>query len=171
MFPVIAFSVFGRPATQGSKVPVIIRRKGGAPVIGRNGQPIVRTIDDNPRLSDWRRQVSATAREHFTDELFTGAVSLALTFHRPRPKSHYRTGRHAGELRPDAPAYPTSKPDTIKLARAIEDALTGIVWQDDSQVVDHVLRKRWGPCYQIDVVISERKARPANGTPQKELFS
>ena len=67
--------------------------------------------------------------------LWEGPIILRLVFRRTRPKSHYRTGRNAGIIKPSAPAYPTSKPDLTKLTRAIEDALTGIVWKDDAQVV------------------------------------
>jgi Holliday junction resolvase RusA-like endonuclease len=35
-------------------------------------------------------------------------------------------------------------PDTLKLARAVEDALSGIVWVNDSRIVDERIRKRWG---------------------------
>ena len=35
------------------------------------------------------------------------------------------------------------RPDIDKLARAVLDALTGIVWVDDDQVVELVCRKRW----------------------------
>jgi len=38
----------------------------------------------------------------------------------------------------------------LKLARAVEDALTGVIWADDAQIVDEVIRKRYGrPCLQI----------------------
>lgn len=67
--------------------------------------------------------------------LLTCPVTLKLTFYRGRPKGHFRTGRNAGLLRNSAPEHPTSKPDLTKLTRAVEDALTGIIWKDDSQVV------------------------------------
>jgi Holliday junction resolvase RusA-like endonuclease len=56
---------------------------------------------------------------------------VRVAFRLPRPKGHY--GRRG--LRPSAPAYPNVMPDLDKLARAILDALTGIVWRDDAQVV------------------------------------
>ena len=47
------------------------------------------------------------------------------------------------ELTPSAPKYKTSKPDVGKTARAVEDALTGIAWVDDSQVVTSIAGKIW----------------------------
>ena len=67
--------------------------------------------------------------------LLTCPVILKLIFFRRRPKGHYGTGRNAGLLKDSSPEYPTSKPDLDKLNRAISDALTGIVFKDDSQVV------------------------------------
>lgn len=67
--------------------------------------------------------------------LLEGPLTLKLTFLRDRPRSHYRTGQFASELRNSAPTHPISKPDLTKLTRAVEDALTGIVWKDDAQVV------------------------------------
>jgi len=76
--------------------------------------------------------------------MFTGPVRLSAIFHMPRPKGHYRTGKHASQLRPSAPEHPATKPDLLKLTRAIEDAMTGIVWRDDAQVVVEKLEKRYG---------------------------
>lgn len=73
--------------------------------------------------------------------LLAGPIELKLIFYMARPKGHFRTGKHAGELRESAPEHPTSKPDLTKLTRAVEDALTGIIWKDDSQVVQQDTKK------------------------------
>jgi Holliday junction resolvase RusA-like endonuclease len=52
-----------------------------------------------------------------------------------RPKTDWGTGRNAGRLKPRAPAWPLKRPDSTKLVRAVEDALTGILWSDDSVIV------------------------------------
>lgn len=78
-------------------------------------------------------------------EALAGAIHLDAVFTFPRPKAHYRTGRHAGELRPSAPLVHSSRPDLDKLLRAVGDALTGIVWRDDSQVASIVASKVYGP--------------------------
>ena len=65
-----------------------------------------------------------------------GMVAITrMEFFFPRPKSHYRTGKHAADLKADAPLYHTNKPDVDKLERCVLDALTGVLWKDDSQVV------------------------------------
>ena len=59
----------------------------------------------------------------------------------------YHTMKHnqsrAVQIGTQNPCGVLSAPDLGKLARAVLDALTGIVWVDDDQVVDLVCRKRW----------------------------
>jgi crossover junction endodeoxyribonuclease RusA len=118
----IAFSVPGLPATQGSKR-----------YIG-NG----RFIDSCKRLPAWRSLVAHMASQVNDSALIDGAISLSIKFVLPRPKGHY--GKKG--LRPAAPKYPTGKPDLCKMVRAVEDALKGVVWTDDSRVVvyDRVIK-------------------------------
>ncbi|MCR4339570.1 MAG: RusA family crossover junction endodeoxyribonuclease [Gemmatimonadaceae bacterium] len=71
-----------------------------------------------------------------------------------RPAGHYGTGRNAGTVRPCAPEWPTTKPDADKLTRALLDALTGVAYVDDSQVVHLGIRKEWaltGPGTRVEV--------------------
>lgn len=156
----ITFSVFGQPATQGSKQAQLIRRKGGEIVLDRNGRPLTRVREDNPRTAEWRQQVAAAARAAYDGPLLTEAVSLTCVFVRPRPKSHFGTGRNAAHVKPGSPAHPTTKPDTLKLARAVEDSLTGVVWQDDSQVCRHRLVKEWGRIFEVRVEVEVLEAKP-----------
>lgn len=132
-------SVFvpGIPAPQGSKRHV--------------GRGIL--VESSKQLKPWRLDVTTTCAAARTDPpLEQAAVWLRFEF--PRPKSHYRTGRHAHELRPDAPERHAVKPDVDKLARAILDALTAAgVLRDDSRVTDLIVAKRYGdqPGVHIDV--------------------
>ena len=118
----IEFIVEGLPATQGSKKHV--------------GNGII--IDSCKRLKQWRNDVAAMARIAMRgQEIYTGAVAAGMIFHLPRPKSHYGTGRNAGKLKDNAPEYPIGKPDLAKMQRAVEDAMKGIVYKDDSQIVHY----------------------------------
>ena len=60
-----------------------------------------------------------------------GPLSLTVRFYMPRPKAHL-TARCG--LKSSAPQWPATRPDTTKLLRAVEDALNGICWFDDSQI-------------------------------------
>jgi hypothetical protein len=49
---------------------------------------------------------------------------------------------------------------TDKTARAIEDALTGVLWRDDSQVVQGTDQKTYGECYLTVVNVTELPSEP-----------
>lgn len=87
---------------------------------------------DNPNLKQWRQLVADAAGEVATGEMFTEAIVLSLVFYLPPPKS-----------KPKAQVYPTKRPDLSKLVRSTEDALKGVLWLDDSQIVDLLVRKRY----------------------------
>lgn len=87
--------------------------------------------------------------------LLAGPITLKLIFFMARPKGHFRTGKYAGELKASAPEHPTTKPDLTKLTRAVEDAITGIIWKDDSQVVRQDTEKVYcGPEDKVGVYIT-----------------
>ena len=81
------------------------------------------------------------------------AIAATFTFYRPRPKSHFGTGRNAAILKPSAPTYPIGRPDALKLARAVEDAMTGVVYSDDALIVREVLTKFWGEPARVEIAI------------------
>lgn len=125
----LAFYVHGTPGPQGSK-----RHVG-------NG----RMIESSKKVKPWRAAVVAAALDAALltgHTQFTGPVRLGVTFYLPRPKSHYRTGRYADRLKPDAPVFVPTKPDLDKLIRSTCDALsTAGVWADDNQAARIVARK------------------------------
>lgn len=132
--PLVAFVVAGTPVAQGSKKVV--------PAGGHH-----RAVETNEKnLRPWRAAIAAAARDAMDlADPTRGPVVLELEFSGPRPASHYGTGRNAGELRPSAPQAKTTMPDVDKLARAMLDGLTGIVFVDDAQVVELIARKCYGP--------------------------
>ncbi len=117
----LTFFVRGDPTPQGSMVAF------RSP---KNGRPIMRPSNANA-LRDWRKAVRRSALEAMESALpIKGPVRVYATFALHRPKSR-------------RDPYPAGYPDLDKLDRAIRDALTGVVWDDDGQVVDSQTRKRW----------------------------
>ena len=107
----------------------------------------VNTVDaSGASLAAWKADIRHAALEAMTDEDFAGRtkpLDLQLRFFIRRPKGHYGTGRNADKLRAGAPCYPVTKPDATKLLRAVEDALTGVIWMDDCQIVSQTVLKRY----------------------------
>jgi Holliday junction resolvase RusA-like endonuclease len=128
----IAFTVHGTPAPQGSK---------RAFIAGGRARVIESSHD---RVKSWRQAVVDAALGEDWPTL-AGPLAVELVFYMRRPRSHYRTGRNAHLLRDSAPRYPSGKPDLSKLARSTEDALTDAgLWADDAQVTEYTrLAKEW----------------------------
>ena len=138
----IHFVVFGVPQTAGSKRVIPIKnRKTGDWVMRPNGTTLTVTTDDNPKSKNWRSLVAAEAIKAYSGPTLTGPLHVQFAFYMPRPAGHYRTGAKSNELRRSAPKYPITRPDALKMARAAEDALTNVIWRDDSQIVSEILLK------------------------------
>lgn len=71
---------------------------------------------------------------------FDGPVKLSIVFVMPRPKCHFKKD---GSLKSNAPDWHVKTPDLTKLVRSTEDALKGICWRDDCQVVMGDYTKRF----------------------------
>ena len=123
----ISFFVAGVPKPAGSKRVFLTKA----------GRPIVTDASGKPG-KDWRADIQHAAKT-VTPHPLRGALNLHVQFRLPRPKGHY--GKKG--LRRTAPAYPIGRPDTTKLVRAVEDALSGILWRDDAQIVSQVASKSY----------------------------
>lgn len=108
----ISFDVIGRPAPQGSKKS-----------IGNN-----RFVETSKFLPAWRKAVKIAAEAAVMENMWVtvvGPVELEVMFYLDRPSSVSRTKR----------PHPIVPPDLDKLIRAVQDSLTGVVYDDDSQVI------------------------------------
>src|SRR4051812_40217078 len=90
--------------------------------------------DANKKAKPWMACVSAAASEK-CKEMLDGPLRVRFDFKFPRPKGHFGSGKNSGVLKSNAPTFHTVKPDATKVMRSTEDALKGIAWIDDSQVV------------------------------------
>ena len=63
-----------------------------------------------------------------------GPLSLELKFYLPRPKSHFRTGKFADQLKPGSPTMHTTKADLSNLVKFVEDAFNGEFYRDDAEI-------------------------------------
>jgi Holliday junction resolvase RusA-like endonuclease len=163
----VEFEVVGTAAPQGSRQPHVPTYKDGTPVRRHTAScpgsrsradaakfahlpcrcPIMAThVEDDfgERHKTWRTTVQDRARVAMSDRpLLDCLLRARFTFYRRRPLGHYGTGRNADVLKDGAPAAPGSRPDVLKLARSIEDALTNFVYLDDSLITDEVIVKRY----------------------------
>lgn len=129
----LRFVVVGDPVPQGS--------------LRRAGRYALR-YDNEARLKAWRETIAVEAAKALLAQggpigvpYPTGSVSIALTFVVARPAKH-RTSK--GDLRPDAPLRPVTRPDLDKLIRSVLDALKGVAYGDDGQVTTIQAQKVYG---------------------------
>lgn len=136
----LRFFVPGKPQTAGSKTAFV---RGGRPIVTESGD-----ADVKKRKKAWRgdlRDAAASAAELGEGEVWAEPeVPLYVRFVelRRRPAAHLTTGKNAGLVKDWAAGLrPVTRPDALKIARAAEDALTGVLWPDDSQIVAERLDK------------------------------
>lgn len=124
------FFVPGHPAPQGSKQAFV---RGKRAVL----------VEVSKRVKPWREAVQDAAITHGCQPL-DGPVWVMLTFLMPRPKAMPKS----------APLTMCARPDLDKLARAVLDALTGVCFEDDSQVTRLlVVKRRAGTAEEPGVMI------------------
>lgn len=136
----LAFTVFGVAEPKGSSrtLPsgfVMQRLKKNIPVVIRTFKEMAMatiTTSDNPDVKAWQSEINRAAWSANQDrpanrrgDFMQGAIELAVRFYLPRP-----TGLAKSYQGPHL-----KKPDLDKLVRAVKDALKGVVWTDDSQVM------------------------------------
>lgn len=143
--PALRFVVYGQPRPGGSKKAFVNPKTGKAVIVD----------DSGAAGKSWRQEVATAGRVAVGPDapLLLGALAVEFTFYRPRPKGHYGSGANAWVLKASAPPAPITRPDALKLARAVEDALTGILWKDDAQIVQETLRKVWGEPERCEITV------------------
>lgn len=119
----VTFFVHGTPKPQGSKRAYVNKHTGKAHL-----------VESSKGVGTWRGDVRAAAVAVMGENPPSQRpLTVSVMFYMRRPKSHPKTKR----------TWPTARPDVDKLARAVLDAVTGIVFQDDSQVVSLHAFKLW----------------------------
>lgn len=115
----IRLNVIGRPTPQGSKRVF-------------NGR-LVEAQSAN--LKKWRKAIEEACQPHADRNIHLGPVKLEVDFYLERPKT----------VKPEKRPKPIVPPDLDKLLRGVGDGIgqSGMIWGDDSQVVEIVARKHY----------------------------
>lgn len=146
-----AQAVVSMPIIAELEIPGIARPQGSKRAFPGKGGRIV-MIEASKSVKAWRTSVAMIARFAMrARKPFDGAVHVDMIFEFERPKSHMRKG----EIRIDSPIHHVYKPDVSKLLRSAEDAMTGIVYVDDSQICSAIIKKEWAARSRTLIVVSE----------------
>lgn len=94
------------------------------------------------KTAAWEESIRLQALACRPEKLLDGPLELNATFYLLRPKS-----------RPKRMKYPDTKPDLDNLGKSLIDALEGLIFTNDSRIVDKVLRKRYGEPPRVEINI------------------
>lgn len=104
------------------------------------------------KTSDYEAQVKAIAQNAMTREPLETPLAAFLYFRLPIPKS-YPKKRIAACL--SGSERPIKKPDLDNLAKSVLDALNGVVYLDDAQLVSLHVTKVYSHNPGVDIMVRE----------------
>jgi Holliday junction resolvase RusA-like endonuclease len=116
----------------------------------RDGRVAMGSRTDLPDRKDWKGRVAVFAATSGIP-LLRGPLAVTIIVQRVRPASWPKKPTKGNPW----PGFAWRKPDVENLGKPIHDALTGVVWVDDAQIVDARQVKCWGPCDEVHVVVTE----------------
>ena len=105
---------------------------------------------DPKKTKDYKSYVSLMARKQYKGEMLISPLSVEMDIYRQIPKSVSKKRR---KLKDDKLIRPVVKPDVDNYTKGILDALNGIVYKDDSQVVDLTARKYYSENPRVEINI------------------
>lgn len=126
-------------------------------------------------VKDWKMMLKIMARQQMVGvPLLNGPVALSVSVYRSIPKSFSNKKRRLAE---EKSIRPVTKPDIDNYIKAIQDALTKVVWNDDSQIVEYVppFGKYYSekPRVEIEVISLDPVGDtplPLFSEPEEEIF-
>lgn len=95
---------------------------------------------DPAKSRDYKSYVRLIAAQNAPDSPVEGAIEFSLRIYRAIPKGmpkYKREAAKAGTLRP------ITKPDVSNVLKGVEDALKGVWYKDDSQIVGYGVLGKW----------------------------
>lgn len=106
--------------------------KGSTKAFMRPGMRFPVVTNDNLKTKPWADVVRLVAQQYAPSLPWDGAVELSVWFSLVRPKSL-----------PKKIVHHVKKPDLDKLVRTVKDALKGVIYIDDSQVMYVEAKKKY----------------------------
>ncbi|SET95101.1 Holliday junction resolvase RusA (prophage-encoded endonuclease) [Salinibacillus kushneri] len=123
----------------------------GRPRAGRTRSGKVRMYDPQSSRT-YKQYVKLVASQHAPKKLILGPVSVSIKIYRQIPKCMSKKLR---KLSLDEIYRPTKKPDCSNIAKGIEDALNGVIYKDDSQIVELQVSKYYSEKPRVEITIKE----------------
>lgn len=122
------------------------------------GRPRATSAGGRVRMYDpaksrrYKDLVKGTAAQYAPPEPLEGALGVELKIYRPIPASYSKKEKARCK---EGKRRPVVKSDLDNYAKSILDAMNGLVYKDDSQVVDLKLSKHYSDFPRAEVMIWE----------------
>ena len=125
----------------------------GRPKFARRGNFV--TAYTPAKTKTYEEQVALVSQNAMKTEnkvICPSPVQLNMDIFVPIPKSWSKIKR---ERALNGVEYPTTKPDSSNILKSIEDAMNGIVFEDDKQIINHCITKRYSDNPRVEVRVYE----------------
>jgi len=130
----IRFTIPGEPTAQG-------RARFG------NGRAY-----DTEKSRSYKEYVRLIAAQHAPEIPLEGPIVFMVDIYKPIPKNFSKKKTIEAENRV---LRPTTKPDGSNYLKGLEDAMNGIIWRDDSQLVDIWVSKWYSTHPRVEITVKE----------------
>ncbi len=133
-------------------------------LVPRGGKMVPTSMAYDPAKSkNWKQDVrlqvlAELQRNGAVPTTHDGPVVMDLFFYLPRPKSLPKRVKHH-----------VKKPDRDNLAKGVKDALKGVLYRDDSQIMDGRICKQYGDPPRV--VIGVRMLDQSEDIPQEAVHA
>lgn len=155
----ILIVVPGHPVGKGRARSAILYGKNGEPLKSKQTGRILTTHYTPEKTRTWEGIARSLAMDAMKGRLpLPDPVRISIIITHSVPDSWPQWKR---ELALAGRIEPTVKPDADNVEKAVKDALNGVVWIDDCQVVSGSKEKLYGPQPGVRILISARETMPA----------
>lgn len=101
---------------------------------------------------DYENLVKWSCKNKYKDKPLTGPIRIEITFYMYIPK---KTSKVRIKKKCEGSILPTKKPDWDNMAKSITDALNGIAYEDDNQIVEAHIYKKFSMDPRAEVKITK----------------
>ena len=110
-----------------------------------------------PRTTEaYEKRIRTEWVKAYGDKPEEGPLRARIYFGMPIPKSETKANKALMMVRK---LFPAKKPDLDNLIKAVMDAVNGVAYKDDCQIVTILARKNYSEIPYVKVIISEEKPK------------
>lgn len=119
------------------------------------GKPQI-ILHDPLNVKRYKQLLGYYIRQHYTGEPLTGPLRVTLRFYRDIQRSDSqkkKDAKDAGTIRP------IRKPDTDNYVKSTLDALNGVLWADDNEIIEFFAGKWYSKHPHIEIEVEQLDVR------------